>query len=123
MIGIEECLAEAMAIPGALCAMLVDHASGTAIAGQGAADLEGSAAGLRECYRATQGGLAMSSPDGTVRIEDVIVTTDHGYQLILPMETPFDGPLLMCLRLDRGRANLALARLRLRSISHQLIAP
>lgn len=123
MIGIDECLSEAMAIPGALDAILVDHTSGMAVAAKGLSDPGRSAAGLSETFRATLDGLAMSTPAGTVQVEDMIVTTDQGYHLIKPMETMFDGPLLICLRLDAGRANLALARRRLQSISHQLIAP
>ncbi|WP_066363372.1 hypothetical protein [Herbidospora mongoliensis] len=122
MIGIEDCLSEAMAIPGALGAILVDHTSGTALATEGLPDPERSAIGLSETFRATLDGLALSSPDGTIRIDDLIITTDHGYQLIKPMETMWDGPILICVRLDRDRANLALARRRLDSISHELIA-
>ncbi|GIH26131.1 hypothetical protein Aph01nite_44410 [Acrocarpospora phusangensis] len=122
MIGIEDCLFEAMSIPGALGAILVDHASGTAVATRGQPDPERSASGLSEAFRATQVGLALSSPSGTVRIDDMIITTDQSYQLIKTMETPFDGPLLICVRLDLARANLGLARHRLQSISRQLIA-
>ncbi|MGI5486431.1 roadblock/LC7 domain-containing protein [Microtetraspora malaysiensis] len=122
MIGIEDCLSEAMTIPGALDAILVDHTSGMAVAAEGVSYPEGSAAGLSEAFRATLDGLALSTPDGTIRIEDVIVTTDRAYHLIKPMETMFDGPLLICLRLDPDRANLALALRQLQAISHRLIA-
>lgn len=121
MIGIDECLSEVMAIPGALDAIIVDHTSGMAVAAEGLSDPGRSAAGLSETYRATLNGLALSSPDGTIRIEDVIVTTEQGYHLIKPMETIFDGPLLLCLRLDLHRSNLALARRQLNTISHQLM--
>ncbi|MEO3857079.1 roadblock/LC7 domain-containing protein [Acrocarpospora sp. B8E8] len=122
MITIEDCLVEAMSIPGALGAILVDHASETAVATRGRSDPERSASGLSEAFRAIQTGLALSSPTGTVRIDDVIITTDQGYQLIRPMDTPVDGPLLICVQLDLNRANLGLARHRLQSISRQLIA-
>ncbi|MEZ0075633.1 roadblock/LC7 domain-containing protein [Planotetraspora sp. GP83] len=123
MIGIEDCLSEAMSIPGALDAILVDHTSGMAVAGEGVPDPARSAVGLTEAFRATLDGIALSSADGTAaRIEDVIITTDTSYHLIRPMEMMFDGPLLICLRLDLERSNLALARRRLRTITHQLIA-
>ncbi|MCT9930917.1 roadblock/LC7 domain-containing protein [Planotetraspora sp. A-T 1434] len=123
MIGIEDCLSEAMSIPGALDAILVDHTSGMAVAGEGVQDPARSALGLTEAFRATLDGIALSSADGTAaRIEDVIITTDTSYHLIRPMEMMFDGPLLICLRLDLEHSNLALARRRLRTITHQLIA-
>lgn len=123
MIGIEDCMSEALAIPGAVGAILVDHTSGTAVATHGLTDPDRSAEGLSEAFRALMDGLALSSPDGTVLIQDVTIMTDTGYQVIRAMETTFDGPLLLCVRLDLERANVALARHRLRSISLQLIAP
>ena len=123
MIGIEDCMTEALAIPGASGAILVDHTSGTAVATQGLRDPDRSAAGLSEAFRALMDGLALSSPDGTVLIQDVIITTDRGFQVIRAMETMFDGPLLICVQLDGERANVALARQRLQAISRQLVAP
>ncbi|MEW9532215.1 roadblock/LC7 domain-containing protein [Microbispora sp. NPDC049125] len=122
MIGIEDCLSEAMSIPGALGAILVDHTSGMAVAEKGMPDPARSAAGLSEAFRATIDGVAVSSPEGSFRVEDLIITTDTSYHLIRPMEMMFDGPLLVCLRLDRERANLALARRRLLTITDQLVA-
>ena len=122
MIGIEDCLAEVMEIPGALDAIVVDHTSGLAVAAEGLPDPGRSAAGLSETFRATLDGVALTSPDGTVRVEDMIIKTDRGYHLITPLETLFDGPLLICLRLDLERSNLAMARWRMHTISHQLVA-
>lgn len=123
MLGIEGCLAEVMAIPGALDAILIDQTSGTAVASGGVTrelDVDRSAAGLGETLRAMLDGLAMSSPGGTVRIRDVIITTDDGHHLLKPLETVFDGPLVIYVRLDMHRANLALARHRLQSLSGRL---
>ncbi|GAA2878486.1 hypothetical protein GCM10010517_40520 [Streptosporangium fragile] len=124
MLGIEDCLTEVMAIPGALDAILIDQTSGTAVATGGGGrllDAEKSAAGLSETLRATLDGLAVASPGGTVRINDMIITTDGGYHLLKPMDTVFDGPLVIYVRLDLERSNLALARHRLQALSDRPI--
>ncbi|GAA3441580.1 roadblock/LC7 domain-containing protein [Planomonospora venezuelensis] len=124
MLGIEECLTEVMAIPGALDAIMIDQTSGMAVGVGGGSrhtDVEKSAAGLSETLRATLDGLATASPTGTVRINDMIVTTDSGHHLLRPLETIFDGPLVIYVRLDLERSNLALARHRLQSLSGRLI--
>ncbi|MET8333612.1 roadblock/LC7 domain-containing protein [Streptosporangium canum] len=124
MLGIEDCLTEVMAIPGALDAILIDQTSGMAVAVGGGSrhvDTEKSAAGLSETLRATLDGLATTSPGGTIRISDMIITTDNGHHLLRPLETVFDGPLVIYVRLDLERSNLALARHRLQALSGRLI--
>ncbi|GGP99537.1 MULTISPECIES: roadblock/LC7 domain-containing protein [Streptosporangium] len=123
MLGIEDCVTEAMAIPGALDALLIDQTSGMAVAVGGGRDedVDESAAALSETLRAAMDGLALNSPGGTIRINDMIVTADNGHHLLRPMETAFDGPLVIYVRLDPERSNLALARHRLRSISGRLV--
>ncbi|MDR8415128.1 roadblock/LC7 domain-containing protein [Nonomuraea sp. 3-1Str] len=125
MLGLDDCLTEVMAIPGALDAMLLDQTSGMAVAASGApegVDTEHSAAALTETLRATVDGLARSCPGDTVRIDDMLVTTDRGHHLLRLMETVFEGPLVIYVRLDLERSNLALARHRLRDISGRLLA-
>jgi len=122
VIGIEDCLSEVMSIPGALDAILVEPISGMAILAEGLPDSARSAAGLTETFRAALEGIALASPEGTVRIGDMIITTETSHHLIRPIEMVFDGPLLICLRLDLERSNLALARRRLGTIADQLMA-
>ncbi|WP_068926144.1 hypothetical protein [Planobispora rosea] len=124
MLGIEECLTEVMGIPGALDAILIDQTSGMAVAVGGGSrhvDTEKSAAGLSEALRATLDGLAVTSAAGTARIREMIVTADDGHHLLRPLETVFDGPLVIYVKLDLERANLALALHRLHSLSGRLI--
>ncbi|MEV4066952.1 roadblock/LC7 domain-containing protein, partial [Nonomuraea dietziae] len=83
-------------------------------------DAARSAAAISETLRVTMDGLAQSAPGGTVRVDDMLVTTDKGHHLLRPLETPFESPLVIYVRLDRDRANLALARFRLQAISRQL---
>ncbi|MER6947282.1 roadblock/LC7 domain-containing protein [Nonomuraea sp. NPDC000554] len=124
MLGLDSCLAEVMAIPGALDAMLVDQTSGLAVATSNppGVDAEGSAAALTEALRATTDGLTRSCPGEAVRIDDMLVTTDRGHHLLRLLDTAFEGPLVVYVRLDLERSNLALARYRLQAISSQLLA-
>lgn len=124
MLDIEDCLTDILAIPGALDALVIEDTGGTAVAaGRTVADLDPqeSAAALSRTLRATLDGLAVTSPDGTVRVEDVIITADTGHHLLRPLETALTGPILLYLRLDPERANLALARHHLRAISGRLV--
>jgi hypothetical protein len=125
MLGLDNCLTAVMAIPGALDAMLVDHTSGMAVAVSGqpyGVDAEKSAAALTETLRATVEGLAHSCPGDTVRVDDMLITTDKGHHLLRMLDTLFEGPLVIYVRLDLERSNLALARHRLRALSDQLLA-
>jgi hypothetical protein len=121
MTGIVECLVDAMSIPGTVSAILIDPTGATPVAAEGALDPERSAIGLSETFRAAMDGLAQAAPGGTVRIEDMIITSNAGYHIIHPLETVFGGPYLLCIRLDADRANLALAWRRVQSLSHRLI--
>ncbi|GII78403.1 hypothetical protein Sru01_33850 [Sphaerisporangium rufum] len=124
MLDIEDCLREILAIPGALDALAVEDIGGAAIAtgrGAGGFDAQATAQGLCRAFHATLDALGPASPHGTVRVEDAIVTADQGLHLVRPLDTPLTGPVLLYVRLDRDRANLALARHRLRELSGRLI--
>ncbi|WP_214412147.1 roadblock/LC7 domain-containing protein [Sphaerisporangium fuscum] len=123
MFDIEDCLTDILAIPGALDALVIEETGGAALAvGRTAPHLDPqeSAAALSRALRATLDGLAFASPDGTVRVDDIIITSDKGHHLLRPLETPLTGPVLLYLRLDLERSNLALARHRLRTVSGRL---
>ncbi|MFD0658881.1 roadblock/LC7 domain-containing protein [Thermocatellispora tengchongensis] len=112
-----------MDIPGVLDALVVDHATGTAVAVAGSGqhlDAERSAAALNEALRATLDGLAEAMTTGTLRMHDMIVTTDRGHHLLKPVTTVLDGEMVIYLRIDVERSNLALARHRLQAISARL---
>jgi len=114
-----------MAIPGALDAMLVDHTSGMAVSFSGpphGVDADTAAAALTEMLRASMDGLSRTCPGDAVRIGDLLISTDRGHHLIRLMDTLFEGPLVIYVRLDVERSNIALARHRLRAISEQLLA-
>ncbi|MER5482109.1 hypothetical protein ABT024_02675 [Streptomyces sp. NPDC002812] len=130
MPGIDECLLEAMALPGARGAALVDWSSGLALGTAGESpvgDHETTAAETAELARAAA-EYESFAPDGTEAqdgagppVEDLIVTTRTGYHVLRFVETSFDSSVFLHLWLDRTDGNLALARHRLRSLAEELV--
>lgn len=148
MPGIDECLLEAMALPGARGAALVDWSSGLALGTAGESpvgDHETTAAETAELARAaaeyesfapaaTPAGSASGAESGSVSgagsasgdaaglpVEDLIVTTRTGYHVLRFVETSFDSSVFLHLWLDRTDGNLALARHRLRALAEGLV--
>ncbi|MGW0121141.1 hypothetical protein [Streptomyces sp. NPDC003327] len=146
MPGIDECLMEAMLLPGARGASLVDWTSGLALGTAGESpvgDHETTAAETAELARAaaefdsftapaeasgavpgeTPGGLPREAPGDPKAppVEDLIVTTRSGFHVIRFVATAFDSSVFLHLWLDRDTGNLALARIRLRDLAERLV--
>ncbi|MGW7431914.1 hypothetical protein ACWGIN_20485 [Streptomyces sp. NPDC054861] len=142
MPGIDECLLEAMSLPGARGASLVDWTSGLALGTAGdspVGDHETTAAETAELARAAaeydsfasappaaDGAAAGRAADGAPEakgppVEDLIVTTRAGYHVLRFVETSFDSSVFLHLWLDRDTGNLALARIRLRDLAERLV--
>ncbi|MFD5285310.1 hypothetical protein [Streptomyces rubrogriseus] len=132
MPGIDESLLEAMRLPGARGASLVDWISGLALGAVGEApggDWEATAAETAELGRhvAESGSLAAAGTGGTVEpgkeppVEDLIATTGDAYHLLRFVSTPFDSTVFLHLWLDRNDGNLALARIRLAEMADRLV--
>ncbi|MEU3747858.1 MULTISPECIES: hypothetical protein [Streptomyces] len=128
MPGIDECLLEAMAVPGARGASLVDWTSGLALGTAGdspVGDHETTAAETAELARSAAEFdsfvAAGDIPSDGPPVEDVIVTTRAGYHVIRFVETSFDSSVFLHLWLDRDAGNLALARIRLRDLAERLV--
>ncbi|WP_405706747.1 hypothetical protein OG264_05135 [Streptomyces xanthophaeus] len=137
MPGIDECLLEAMALPGARGAALVDWSSGLALGTAGdspVGDHETTAAETAELARAaaeyesfapaeegtaSRGGAGQGL--GGPPVEDLIVTTRTGYHVLRFVETSFDSSVFLHLWLDRAEGNLAMARHRLRALAEGLV--
>ncbi|MEU8510683.1 hypothetical protein AB0C76_03700 [Kitasatospora sp. NPDC048722] len=102
-------------IEGAIGAALVDYNSGMALAtldGPGGLDLNVAAAGNTDVVRAKMRTMDMLGlQDG---IEDILITLSSQYHLIRPLTSRTGKGLFLYLALDKGRANLAMAR-------HQLV--
>ncbi|MEO5876711.1 MAG: hypothetical protein ABIS86_19675 [Streptosporangiaceae bacterium] len=117
---IETALKEAMTIEGALGASLVDYESGMSLGSVGGGnvlDLEVASAGNTEVVRAKIRTLASLKIDDS--IEDILITLTRQYHLIRLLDRG-GSQLFLYLALDRGRANLAMARHSLRRIEGEL---
>ncbi|MEJ1201334.1 MULTISPECIES: hypothetical protein [unclassified Streptomyces] len=127
MPGIDESLLEAMRLPGARGASLVDWISGLALGAVGEApggDWEATAAETAELARhvAESGSLAAAvAPEKEPPVEDLIATTADAYHLLRFVSTPFDSTVFLHLWLDRNDGNLALARIRLSEMADRLV--
>ncbi len=139
MSGIDACLVEAMELPGARGAAVVDWTSGLALGTAGEAaggDSETAAAESAELARmAAEHGTFAPGPgrhrrddpaqggqaDKGLPVEDVIITTRTDYHLLRYVETSFDSSVFLHLWLDREQGNLALARLRLADLAERLV--
>ncbi|MFC1403515.1 MULTISPECIES: hypothetical protein [Streptacidiphilus] len=122
MPNIDIALKEAMAIDGAIGVAVVDYTSGMALGFEGGGtglDLSVAAAGNTEVVRAKLRTLEMLNlhHEG---IEDILITLTSQYHLIRPLTKQGSQGHFLYLALDRNRANLALARLRLRQIEDNL---
>lgn len=118
---IETALKEAMAIDGALGVALVDWESGMSLGSLGGGkylDLEVAAAGNTEVVRAKMRTMASLHLNDT--IEDILITLTKQYHLIRLLRQTDGGGLFLYLALDRGKSNLALARLSLKRIEADL---
>ncbi|MER8030853.1 hypothetical protein ACFTT0_11790 [Streptomyces bauhiniae] len=127
MPGIDECLLEAMRLPGARGAALVDWTSGLALGTVGEApggDHETTAAEAAELARlaAEHGAFsAGESADGRPPVEDVIVSNHDSYHLLRFVDTSFDSSVFLHLWVGRAEGNLALARIRLGEMADRLV--
>ena len=104
---INQAMQELMTCDGAICAALVDSASGMILGQIGTGvDLEVAAAGNTEVVRAkmkTMRALGLSDI-----IEDILITLGKQYHIIRPMARK-EG-LFIYLVLEKSKSNLALAR-------------
>ncbi|MFF9242699.1 hypothetical protein ACF1AL_28060 [Streptomyces sp. NPDC014801] len=132
MPGIDECLLEAMRLPGARGAALVDWTSGLALGVVGefpGGDPEAAAAEVAELARlaAEQPAFTAAQPSGGAGddadppVEDVIVSNRDGYHLLRFVPAPFDSGAVLHLWLGRADGNLALARIRLGEMAGRLV--
>ena len=118
MATIKQGLDEAMAVDGALCAALVDSASGMILGQAGSGiDMEIAAAGNTEVVRAKLKTMkALGLNDG---IEDMLITLAKQYHIIRPMAAK-EG-LFLYLVLDKAKSNLALARRKLADVEGSMV--
>ena len=120
MSNIETILKEAMQIDGAIGVALVDYTSGMTLGQSGGniLNLDVAAAGNTEVVRAKLRTMeALGLNDG---IEDILITLSTQYHLIRLISDKSGLGLFLYLALDKGKANLALARHKLANLEHQI---
>ena len=114
-------LKEMMAIDGSIGAAVVDYNSGMALGTVGGGkdlDLQVAAAGNTEVVKAKLRTMdALQLKDA---IEDILISLGSQYHIIRPLTGRSGQGLFLYLALDRGRANLAMARHHLRQIEDKL---
>ncbi|WP_460066415.1 hypothetical protein [Streptomyces sp. YKOK-I1] len=136
MPGIDECLLEAMRLPGARGAALVDWTSGLALGAVGefpGGDHEAAAAEAAEVARLTAEQRAFT-PEGydaageggaeeaaEPPVEDLIISNRDSYHLLRFVPTSFDSSVFLHVWLSRSDGNLALARIRLGEMAGRLV--
>ncbi|ABD12817.1 hypothetical protein CcI156_10695 [Frankia sp. CcI156] len=121
MNSVDIALKESLEISGALGVALVDFTSGMTLGTAGnthVIDLEIAAAGNTEVIRAKIRTMESLGLQDT--IEDILITLGRQYHLIRLLQSHSGRGLFLYLVLDKPRANLALARHRLRAVESQL---
>ncbi|MGP3975655.1 hypothetical protein ACTWQF_16915 [Streptomyces sp. 8N114] len=145
MPGIDECLLEAMRLPGARSAAVVDWVSGLALGVAGdppGGDYEATACETAELARMVAEyrsfgplsvagpptGTTPAAPGPTARhagtapaVEDIITTNSDSYHLLRFVTGALDGTLFLHLWLGRDEGNLALARIRLAEMAGRMV--
>ncbi|CAM5359398.1 hypothetical protein OG373_33345 [Streptomyces avidinii] len=122
MLTVETSLKEAMtSIEGSVAAALVDYTSGMALGTLGGGkdlDLTVAAAGNTDVIRAKVRTMEMLGLKDD--IEDVLITLGSQYHLLRLIRGRGGNGLFLYIVLDKGRANLAMARHQLRRIEAEL---
>jgi hypothetical protein len=121
MANLNNSLATAMQISGAIGIAIVDIDSGMTLAQSGGGEqlnLDVAAAGNTEVMRAKM--RTMADLDLQDEIEDVLITLGRQYHIIRPIRGKGGAGLFMYLALEKSKANLALARHKLADIERTL---
>ncbi len=120
MAQLDQTINELLTIDGASGAAIVDIDSGMALAFGGAPgfDLSVAAAGNSNVVRAKMN--TMRDIGLTGQIEDIMITLNSQYHLINILASEGTAGLFIYLVLDRSKANLALARHKLKQVAKQV---
>lgn len=118
MASVKQTLEELMQVDGAMCAAIVDSASGMMLGSIGSGvDLEVAAAGNTEVVRAKSKVMRALGLNDV--IEDILITLGRQYHIIRP-STRKEGVFIYFV-LDKTRANLAMARRKALDVDKELM--
>lgn len=117
---VDESLADAMSIQGAIGAALVDYTSGMTLGTAGGAgiNLDVAAAGNTEVVRAKMSVMKELGIKGG--IEDILITLDKQLHIIRLMDSDRGEGLFLYVALHKDQSNLAMARHKLSNIEKEL---
>jgi hypothetical protein len=117
---VDESLADAMSIQGAIGAALVDYTSGMTLGTAGGAgiNLDVAAAGNTEVVRAKMAVMKELGIKGG--IEDILITLDKQLHIIRLMDNDRGEGLFLYVALHKDQSNLAMARHKLSNIEKEL---
>lgn len=108
-----------MAINGVRGASFVDYTTGLPIDTRGdsiGVTSEATAAGTAGLLQAALDAAALAAPPSGEQLEDIVVTASAEYHLFHCVPAPFDSRLVLHVRIDRQRGNVALAKRTLRTL-------
>ena len=118
MASIKQSLEELLTLDGALCAAIVDSASGMMLGSLGTGvDLEVAAAGNTEVVRSKMKVMRALGLNDV--IEDILITLGKQYHIIRPSSRK-EGVFVYYV-LDKQRANLAMARRKAQDVDKELM--
>lgn len=118
MANIDDSLNGLMEIDGAMGACIVDYTTGMSLGTIGSGvDLELAAAGNTEVVKAKMDTMKSLGIEGG--IEDILITLESQLHIIKPSLN--NTGLFIYLVLDKGKANLALARRKVASLDEALV--
>ena len=118
MSNINETLDALLKVDGELCDALVDSSSGMLLGKAGSGlDLDVAAAGNTEVVRAKLKTMKSLGLDDT--IDDILITLSSQYHIIRPLAS--NPEVFIYLVLDSAKANLALARIKVKDADKQLV--
>jgi predicted regulator of Ras-like GTPase activity (Roadblock/LC7/MglB family) len=117
MANIKQSLEELLTVDGAMCAAVVDSASGMMLGSAGSGvDLEIAAAGNTEVVRSKLKTIRQLGLNDV--IDDILITLTKQYHIIRPVSRK-EGVFIYYV-LDRNKSNLALARRKAQDIEREL---
>jgi predicted regulator of Ras-like GTPase activity (Roadblock/LC7/MglB family) len=117
MANIKQSLDELLTVDGAMCAAVVDSASGMMLGSAGSGvDLEVAAAGNTEVVRAKLKTMRQLGLNDV--IDDMLITLGKQYHIIRPVSRK-EGVFVYYV-LDKSKSNLALARRKAQDVEREL---
>lgn len=117
MANIRQSLEDLLTVDGAMCAAVVDSASGMMLGSAGSGvDLEVAAAGNTEVVRAKAKTMRQLGLNDV--IDDILITLGKQYHIIRPVSRK-EGTFIYFV-LDKSKSNLALARRKAADVEREL---